>query len=135
MRTITIVTNQKIVDFHNATFHVRHEQSYTVYPFVWVKHGKEYVGYCSLTKKVYDVTRSHLTVLGVNDFIIEKDECEERERCLNILCDYNKTTARSFAKANNMKPKCLEGKWTRLVAYWSQFNLSDILVEFKLVGE
>jgi len=139
MQTLKIFANQKLVDFEHSTFHIRHEEGYSVYPVVWVEHGKRskrYVGYCSLTKKVFGVTCNPLSVLVINDFIIEKDGCEEGERCLNILCKYNKTTAKSFAKANNMKPKCLERKWTKLVAYWSQFNLSDILdVEFKLKGE
>jgi len=138
MQTLKIFANQKLVDIEHSKFHIRHEESYSVYPVVWVeygKRGKKYVGYCSLTKKVFNVTRNPPSVLVINDFIIEENECEEGERCLNILCKYNKTTAKSFAKANNMKPKCLERKWASIVAYWSQFNLLDVFgVEFKTVS-
>jgi len=114
---------------------IRHEQGYSVYPIVWVESGKRYIGYCGLTQKVFAVTSNAWKPLIVVDFIIEDGECEERERCLNILCKYNKTTPKSFAKEFHMKAKCVEREWANIVALWSQLTLSDVVnVVFKTEG-
>lgn len=62
-------------------------------------------GLCDKTKRVCKIAnrRDVLTPLIVNGTIIGICGCEEKERCLDFECPYNRTTKESFKKSYHVK--------------------------------
>lgn len=97
-----------------------------VFPLVWglvIRQGKEKplcVGACTKTWKPFFIGNILHAIAyqdcGINQ---ESGECQFGTRCLNLECEFNKTTFESYFRAGTLaadKRKRLEAKWSRILA-------------------
>lgn len=63
-----------------------------------------WVGYCHYSKKAFTIAPDNLTMMVVQDIIVDDKTCEEGKRCLNTECPYNRTTYESYMTAKGMRP-------------------------------
>jgi hypothetical protein len=74
-------------------------------------------GVCCKTKRIFKITKNLFPTLIFNDILIDKLRCEEKERCLNIKCSLNQSTAKSLRiskKAFSQLP--VEEHWPELTS-------------------
>jgi hypothetical protein len=53
-------------------------------------------GVCGKTNRIFRIAQTPYDAITIVDILIEKFQCEEKDRCLNVKCPLNKSTARSL---------------------------------------
>jgi hypothetical protein len=118
------------------------------YPIIWgeadalfegitVKLKRVMLGICGYSKRVWKVLPpgDKLSLLIINDILVNKDWCEEGRHCLDFNCSLNKATPESLALAMGLKrlPAKFEEKFGKPINF--NIDREGNLIDFKELFE